>query len=55
MMSEGYISMKELVEVRKQEMASMRPNLITKVGVGDKEVVIESPNTLERGKFKVKE
>ena len=49
------ISMKELVEARKQEMASMRPGLITKVKLGDKEVEIESPSVFSRGTFKVKD
>ena len=49
-----YISMKELIEVRKMEMASMRPNLQTTVKWGDKEVVVKSPSVLERNTFKVK-
>lgn len=48
-----YISMKELVEARKQEMASMRPGLYTEVKIGEKSVRVESPEPFQRGTFKV--
>ena len=47
------ITLRELIEVRKQEMESMRPGLMTVIRVGDKEAVIESPNTVQRGTFKM--
>lgn len=50
-----YISLKELVEVRKQEMASMRPGLYTEITMGEKSVRVESPSPLQRNTFKVKE
>lgn len=49
------ISLKELVEVRKQEMASMRPNLYTEVRIGEKSIRVESPTPLAKSGYKVKD
>lgn len=50
-----FISTKELIEIRKQEMASMRPNLYAEIKVKEKTVRIESPKPLDREQYKTKE
>ena len=41
------ISFKELVEIRKEEMRGMLPNMQTIVTDGDKSVVVKSPTAEE--------
>lgn len=45
--------MKELVEARKQEMASMLPGLVTEVRDGNKVVKVESPTPEQKLAFRV--
>ena len=47
------ISIKELVEVRKEEMQSMRPGLMSEIKAGDKTIRVYSPTSFEKSTYKV--
>lgn len=53
MSDEQKISFKQLVEVRKEEMQSMRPGLMTEISDGVHTMLVCSPDTFERSTFKV--
>ena len=50
-----YISMKDLVEARKEEMQAVFPGYTTEVQMGDKSVKVQSPSVFERDTFRVQE
>ena len=52
-MEEQKISLKQLVEARKDEMQDMLPGFMTKVTDGKHTVIIESPGVFDRSTFKV--
>ena len=49
------VSLKQLVEDRKEEMRSILPGFMSKVTDGKNTVIVESPGVLERSTFKVNE
>ena len=46
------ISLRELVDARKQEMQSILPGFTTEVTDGKNKVIVESPSYRERSQFK---
>ncbi len=48
------ISFKELVDVRKEEMQGMLPGLMAEIKHGDKTVIVNSPNWLEKISLRMK-
>ena len=47
------LSLRELVDARKQEMQSILPGFMTEVTDGKNKVMVESPSYRERSQFKV--
>lgn len=54
-MEEQKISLKQLVEIRKEEMKGMLPGLMTEVTDGSHSVMVFSPDPEDRSHFRMKE
>lgn len=49
------LTLREVVEARKQEMESVLPGFVTKVTKGNKSVDVYSPSVSQRSKYKTTE